>query len=274
MMKKTIFVSVVGFALVCLIGYGTIASIIGTAGNDIRDGIGNMMPIEFELKRAKQLLKDLTPEIRDNMVTLARAEIKVREMDEKIGNAQERLAKSESHILRLTTDLESLDVKFIYASRSYTRDQVKTDLASRFQRHTVSEVTLTSWQKQRDARNASLAAARRKFAATIDARRSLEVEVELLEAKWMAIKADVAGSQYAIDDSRLGKVKELVRSLNNRIKVEENLIAVEGDAMGEIPLDDSEAVLESDIVADVRSHFNSSGSTSTAQIIPVSITKD
>ena len=271
-MKKTIFLSVVGLVFLVL-GVGTtVWSYISVAGNEISQEFGNMMPIEFEIKRAKQLLNDLTPEIRNNMGTLARAELKVKEMDEKIGNAEERLAKSESHILRLTTDLEGIDAHFIYASRSYTRDQVKTDLASRFQRHTVSEVTLTSWKKQRDARNAALAAARRKFAATIETRRSLETEVELLEAKWAEVQASQAENKYAIDESRLGKVKELVHNLNNRIKIEENMIAVEGDAMGEIPLDDSEAVLESDIVADVRSHFNNT-SGSTAQIIPVS-TKD
>lgn len=265
MIKKTIVISAAVLLLVGLIGGTTIWSYVSTAGTEIGEKFDNMIPVEFELKRARQLLADLTPEIKQNMHTLARAEMKVKEMDEKIGNADERLAKSESHILRLTSDLESANTQFMYASKSYTREQVKTDLASRFQRHTVSEATLASWQTQRDARNSSLSAARRRFKATLDAKRELETQVELLEAKWAEVQAQKTESKYQIDDTQLGAVKELVNRLDSRIKVEESLIAVEGDSMGEIQLDNDETVTDTDIVTDVRAHFNRAKST--AQIV-------
>ena len=270
MIKKTIVIGVAVVLLVGLIGGTTIWSYISTAGTEISDKFDDMMPVEFELKRARQLLADLTPEIKSNMHTIARAEMKVKEMDEKIGSAEERLAKSESHILRLTSDLESANSQFIYASKTYSRDQVKTDLASRFQRHTVSEATLASWKTQRNARNTALTAARNRFKATLDAKRELETQVELLEAKWAEVQAQKAESKYQIDDTQLGAVKELVNRLDSRIKVEQNLIAVEGDAMGEIPLDDDESVTESDIVTDVRAHFNktSDSDSSTADVDP------
>lgn len=252
-LSRTVLLVGAGVILVGLIGGGTIWSYIKTAGNEVGESIDNAMPVDFELKRARTLLRDLKPEIKANMMTLAKAEAAVAEMNEKIGDAEGKLDKSQTDMLRLTSDLESANGTFMYASRSYTRDEVKSDLENRFKRHTLSESTLDSWIKQREAREKSLSAARRKFNATLTAKRELETAVELLAAKWAEIQATKTESNYQIDDGQLGRVKKLVQRLESRIKVEESLVSIESANLGEIPLE--ETVVSENIAADVRAHF-------------------
>ena len=78
--------------------------------------------------------------------------------DRQDGEPHER---AEADLLRLKTDLEQGKDKlvFTYAGRKYTKDQVKTDLANRFQRFKTDEATLESMRKIHLARQNSVEAA-------------------------------------------------------------------------------------------------------------------
>ena len=66
------------------------------------------------------------------------------------------------------------------------------------------------------------------------------------------IAAAKAGSQYEFDDSRLGRVKELVADLRNRLEVDANLVQAESRLHDEIPLDRADP---EDIVDQVTAYF-------------------
>ena len=85
-------------------------------------------------------------------------------------------------------------------------------------------------------------------------KRQLQVEVENLEARLQMIEAAKATSQYQFDDSRLGRVKELVADLQTRLDVADNLVKAETRIHDEIPLDE---VVPENIVEQVTSYFES-----------------
>lgn len=252
MIKK----AVISAAAVLLIGgffFGRdLLSYATTSAGWIRDSVKEQVPIEFEIERARKMVQDLVPDIRKNFRIIAKEEVEIARLNRQIDSAQQRLAAEKSNILRLKTDLESDQPTFQYASRTYSRDQVKTDLSRRFERYKTNEATLASLEEMRLAREGSLDAARQKLEAMLAAKRQLEVEVENLEAKLKMFEAAQATSEYAFDDSRLSRVKELIGDLHKRLEVAQKMVDSEGQFHGEIPL--SEPVPD-EIIDQVTEYF-------------------
>ena len=242
-----------GVALVGLVLVGRDAfSYLRTSAGYLTDAASEAVPIEFQIDRARGMVQDLVPEVRKNMHIIAKEEVEVQRLDEQIAASQTRLGKEKEQLLRLKGDAATGKSTFQYAGRSYTIGEVRTDMANRFDRFKTGEATLASLTEIRNARQKSLAAARQKLEAMLASKRQLQVEVENLEARLQMIAAAKATSDYQFDDSRLGRVKELVSNLRNRLEVAERLVNAEVYYHDEIPLDKT---TPENIVEQVTEHF-------------------
>jgi chromosome segregation ATPase len=256
MIKKMLIVGG-GAALLGLVFVGRDAmSYLRTSAGYVSDAVKETVPIEFQVDRARGMIQDLVPEVKKNMHVIAKEEVEVQRLDEQIADTRTRLAKEKEQLLRLKTDLASGKHEFNYAGRIYTASEVKTDLASRFDRYKTGEATLASLVEIRGARQKSLAAARQKLEGMLASKRQLQVEVENLEARLQMIAAAKSTSNYQFDDSRLGHVKELVSNLRNRLEVTEKLVNAEVYYHDEIPLDKT---VPENIVEEVSKHFAPTG---------------
>ena len=227
-------------------------SYLRTSVGYVTDAASESVPIEFQVDRARGMIQDLVPEVRKNMHVIAKEEVEVARLEEQIAECRSRLEKEKEQLLRLNTDLATGKDTFVYASRSYTEDEVRADLAGRFERYKTGEATLTSFSEIRNAREKSLKAARQKLEGMLASKRQLQVEVENLEARLQMIAAAKATSEFQFDDSRLGRVKELVTNLRSRLEVAEKLVNAEVYYHDEIPLD---RATPADIVEQVAEHF-------------------
>ncbi len=227
-------------------------SYLRTSAGYVSDALAESVPIEFQVDRARGMIQDLVPEVRKNMHVIAKEEVEVQRLDEQIAQSRSRLAKEKEQLLRLKTDLCSGRPTFIYAGRDYTANEVRTDLAHRFERYKTGEATLASLVEIRGARQKSLEAARQKLEGMLASKRQLQVEIENLEARCQMIAAAKATSNYQFDDSRLGRVKELVAGLRTRLEVSEKLVNAEVYYHDEIPVDKA---TPENIVEQVTEHF-------------------
>ena len=184
------------------------------------------------------MINDLDPEIRKNLQLIAKEEVNVKQLEERISKMEVRVREQKEDILRLKTDLEQGKDKpvFTYAGRKYSPDQVKTDLTNRFQRFRTDEATLESMRKVYQARQTTAEAARQKLEGWLASKRQLQVEVENLDAKREMIAAAQSTNNYKFDDSQLGRVKELVSDLRTRLDVEDRVANAEDSFHDEIPL--------------------------------------
>jgi hypothetical protein len=246
-----------GAALLGLVFVGRDAmSYLRTSAGYVSDAVKETVPIEFQVDRARGMIQDLVPEVRKNMHVIAKEEVEVQRLDEQIADTRARLAKEKEQQLRLAGDLDSAKSELAYGGRIYTVSEVKTDLASRLERYKIGEATLDSLVKIREARQKSLAAARTRLEGMLASKRHLQVEVEDLEARLQKIAAARSTSNYQFDDSRLGRVKELVAGLRNRLEVTERLVNAEATFHDEIPLDKP---TPDNIAEQVRKHFAPKG---------------
>ena len=206
MIKKLVFVVVLGaVAAVFFLGRDAV-SYIRTSVGWMKDSVKSSVPVQFEIERARRMIKDLEPEVRKNVQAIAKEEVEVEKLQKQIVDTEARLAKEKEEILKLHADAMSGKESFTYGGRTYTAGQVKTDLAARWLRYKTSDATLVSWKDTLAARQKSLEGAQKKLKGTLDARRQLLVEVENLQARLQMVAAAQTTSNHNFDDSHLSRV--------------------------------------------------------------------
>jgi chromosome segregation ATPase len=255
MVKKGILIGAGVLVLLGLLFGRDALSYVKTAGNWVHEGVRDSVPVEFEISRAHDMIKGLTPEIHKNMHLIAREEVDVKNLSEQLATAEAQLAKNRSDIERLNADLQRGDSTFVYAGKSYSQEQVETDLTRRFEQFKVKEATLTKLRQVVAARERGLQAAREKLAAMRAAKGQLEVDVANLEARLEMVKVAQSTSEFNFDDSRLSRTKDLVKDIGARIDVAEKLVNAETTYAGEINLEEEPA---SNISEQVTRYFEAS----------------
>ena len=256
MIKKALLV-VGGLGLTTLVLFGRDAwSYASTTYSRLTSTVTESVPVEFQIDRAKQMVRDLEPEIRRSMHVIAKEEVALEQLNSQIDTNQTKTEKDKGDILRLQADLGKNRDVYRYASRAYTNDEVKQDLARRFNRFKVADDTLESMKQMRDARSKNLDAAQQKLSAMINARRKLDVDIQNLEAKRKLVEVAQASSEYVFDDSQLARCKELIGDIRTRLDVAAKLANADVNIEAEIPLDEA---TPSDITDQVADYFKLNG---------------
>jgi hypothetical protein len=256
MIKKALF-AVVALGLTTVVLFGRdAASYVGTTYHRLTSSVKESVPIEFQIDRARGMVRDLAPEIRRSMHVIAKEEVALEQLNAQIQGSEQKADKDKSEILRLQSDLGQNKGVYQYASRTYTSEQVKQDLARRFSRFKVTDETLANLKGMRDARERNLDAAQQKLAAMINARRKLEVDVQNLEAKSKLVEVAQASSDYVFDDSQLARAKELITDIRTQLDVAAKLANADVNIEVEIPLDETSP---SDITDQVAEYFSLGG---------------
>ncbi|MGE0607311.1 MAG: hypothetical protein AB7O62_09475 [Pirellulales bacterium] len=252
MLKKGIIGATVAVALATFFFGRDAWSYVSTSAGWVKSSVRGSVPIEFEIERARKMVKDLVPDIRANMHVIAKEEVEIARLDRQIADGEGKLAKDRDGLMRLRDDLASAKQEFRYAGRCYTAEQVKVDLANRFERFKTCEATVASLKEIHTARQRSLEAARQKLEGMLAAKRKLEVDVENLEARMKMVEAAQTTAEYNFDDSRLSRAKELIGDLRTRLDVAEKMVNSENAFHDEIPLD---SAAPDHIVDEVTQYF-------------------
>lgn len=234
----------------------------------MRQSAGDAMPIEWELKRARQMVTDLKPEIEKAAKQIAIEKVQVARLEKQLHDGQERLAKSQTDIERLSDDLDAKNVAYSYGGRTYTSAQVTTDLSQRFKRHKTCAATNEKLSQILDARRASLASANERLDAMLGSRRQIEVEVENLQARLASLRVSQTASELAIDDSQLSQTRGLLDDIAARIEVEEETMNVDAEYFGGINLDEPSS---DDLMGEIASYFGGEATEHTESLVSIQL---
>jgi hypothetical protein len=244
-----------GLGLMLVVGllFGTSASsYVSTAYSRLTNSVEESVPVEFQIDRAREMVRALEPEIRSAMHVIAKEEVALEQLNKQVAGTEQQAEKDKREIMRLQSDLGQGKEVYRYASRTYTEGEVKEDLARRFNRFKVSDDTLASMKQMRDARAKNLDAAQQKLAAMINARRKLDIDIQNLEAKRKLVEVAQASSEYVFDDSQLARAKELISDIRTRLDVAAKLANADVNVETEIPLDEA---APADITEQVAEYF-------------------
>jgi DNA repair exonuclease SbcCD ATPase subunit len=240
-----------GLAGGLLFGRDAVSYVRSTA-KSLRTAVKDSVPIEFELKRASDLLDEIIPEMHANIRLIAQEEVEVAALKAEITKNQQSLEDERTKIKTLRTSLEKPQVSYAFGGRQYSREDVKTDLAARFERVKESELVLTSKERLLDSREKSLQAAMQLLDKTKTQKRLLEDKIQTLTAQYRLVKASAAGSRIQVDNSKLAQTEKLIDQIQKRLDVAERVLAHESRFVEAIPVD---TVVEADLVAQVDDYL-------------------
>jgi chromosome segregation ATPase len=253
-MAKKVLIGAAAAAVLSTLVFGRDAlSYVKTFGCSARDAIKAEVPLEFEIQRARDMVGNLVPDIRKCMHVIAEEEVNVEHLSKDIARAETDLGKQKDEILALRRHVDHGQA-YQYASRTYSPNEVKRDLACRFERYKTAEATVASKRQILAAREKSVDAAREKLDGMLASKRDLEVQIENLDARLKTVQAAQTASSVVLDDSQLARAKKLIGDLNKQLDVAQKMLDADGKFTGLIPVDTSAQVPE-DLPSQIDEYF-------------------
>lgn len=230
-------------------------SYVKTVGQEIRQTVKSQVPLDFEVRRAQQVVEDLVPEIRKAMHVIAEQQVEVEALEQAVSRRDVGLKQQKEAILALRGNLAEGETQFVIAGKSYSQQQVEKDLENRFRRFRLAEETLAHEQQILTARKAALQSNEEQLATLISTKRELEAELAQLDARMRAVQAAEAVTKGTpLDDRPLNRAKSLIAELNKQLDVKERLLEAGYPGAGMIPIE-QEMNPKLDISQEVDNYF-------------------
>ena len=256
-MLKFVKWTVIGTAAVVGAGYlffgSHVGSYIGTATDQIRRGISDSIPIEFELKRAATLVREIEPQLHDAKREVAQAEVdleNVRDEVERLGHDVEIGEKKLRTVSAAMTGEQAA-----YQLASYDRTRVELDLERTFDAYRNNVALLKGKRGLIERQERAVAAARARLDAVRNEKARLEDMIAALTTQKRLVDAQAASSaSLEIDDSALGRAREVLEDIKNRLDVAQRMLEDEVFAA-----DLGEGLSNRDITAEIQAFFETEG---------------
>jgi chromosome segregation ATPase len=256
MILRYIKYSLVGAAGLLLVGgflFGSdVFSYIRSSARSVQTAVKDAVPMEFELKRARDLLDDIIPEMHANVRLIAQEEVEVNTLKDEIARHTLAIADEKVRVQKLRDALAVQQVSYTFAGREFSRDQLAEDLSRRFEQFKEAQVVLTGKQRLLTTREKSLQAAMTMLEKTKSQKARLEDKIASLESQWRLIRAASAGSRIQMDNSKLAQTEKLIADIKKRLDVSERILAHEAQFVEQIPVD---AISEKDLLQQVDDYF-------------------
>lgn len=254
-MIKKVAIGSLALAAVGTVVFGRDAlSYLCTGVQTVRETVRGEVPVEFEIERARREVEQLVPAIRKSMHLIAKEQVECEHLSEAIARREAELEGQEEAILSLSAHLKSGERSFVVAGRRYNDQEVQRDLAERFNRYKVAQEALEADRGTLAAREQALQAHRDSLEKMLSQRKSLEVELDRLQARLRTIEARKTVSDLAIDESQLARCKALIRQIDGKLDVEEKLLDADANFAGLIPVEE-QPVVPADLIEQVDSYF-------------------
>lgn len=237
--------------------FGGAKSYLWLAYDKTAEFVNELEGTEMKIERMESMIKHLDPAIADATRKVAREEVEVEMLSERVGELTGKLDKSKADIQRLTADLESGNATFVYAGKSYDQAEVKRDLERRFELHKSQQETADRLTELKETRGKAVGVARQTLEDMKAQKEQFKAVVATLRSRVEQLRLKEQQSQgIEIDNSLFSEIKSLEKDIDTRIRVGEKLVAGQADTtVGEIVLDQPEA--QSDILDRVTKYFGS-----------------
>ena len=258
MITKVVKRSIIGLVVLGAAGGfllgGDMLSYVSSTGDAIRTGVKDAIPVEFELRRARDLVEEILPEMHANQKLIVQEEIEVIALQEDIDNSEVSLLAEKTRIDKLRNTLASQFASYEFGRHTYSRTELVDDLNRRFEQYKQAKLVLDGKKALLATREKSLSAARQHLDSIRSRKKMLEIKIEGLEGQYRLVQASAAGSGIELDDSKLAQSEKLLKEIKKRLDVAERMLAFEGQFIQ--PLDfDEPVVSETDLIESLDDYF-------------------
>lgn len=268
MIGKMLKVGVLGTAAALVVGgtvFGTeLGSYLRSSTRCVTSAVKDNVPVEFELRRARDLLDDIIPEMHASIRSIAEQEVEIASLRAEITDSEKAVAEAKGKVAKVRECLATPGNSFSIGQIIYSRDELKDDLARRFERTKEAELALAGKKRLLSNREKSLQAALQVFERTRGQRAQLENQIAALESQHKLVQMASVGSGVQIDHSKLAQTERLIADIKKQLDVAERVLAHKAKFVDSIPVDS--VVNEKELLTEVDAYLNpEQGATQQAQ---------
>ena len=233
--------------------FGTdLVSYVRSGARSIRTSVKDSVSIDFELRRARDLLDEIIPEMHANIRLIAKEEVELANLHQEVDQAAAAMVEGEAAVRKLTALLATDRADFTLGRRRYDREAVKGELSRRFERHKEAEMVLAGKRRLLTAREKSLHGAMELLEKARARKAVLADRIESLAGQYRLVQAASVGSNVHVDNSKLAQTEKLIQRIKSRLDVAERVLAHEGRFVEPMAVD---VVDEKELVAQVNEYF-------------------
>ena len=111
---------------------------------------------------------------------------------------------------------------------AYTEDEVKADLARRYDAYNNSKTILEAKESTIKAKQSEIVAFRKQLETMMAQKKALTIKLDEIQAKMHQIEATQAANEFQIDGSALSRAKQTVNELEKKLEVMSRTAEMEG----------------------------------------------
>jgi predicted nucleic acid-binding Zn-ribbon protein len=236
--------------------FGTdLGSYVRSSYHEVRASVKDNIPIEFELRRARDLLDGVGPELHQNIRLVAEQEVEIANLKTDLKDGQANLAAEKQRIEKLRNCLATEQTSFEFGGLEITRTQLTQDLSRQFTHFKEAETAMVAKQDLLTNRERSLTAAMDAMETAKAQKATLEAQIEGLEAQYRLVQSASKGTDVQMDHSKLAQAQKVVGDIRKQLAVAEHVLAHEAKFTQDVPID---TVNEKDLLTQVDEHFGNS----------------
>jgi len=243
-------------------------SYMSSVATSVRESVADQIPVEIELKRADNLIRQIDPQINKCKLDLARAEVDLSSLQDsvqhldKVVTAEERKLKLGASLLREDTP-DGVRLAADYGARR----RVSADLGRTKDSYVNNLAILKSKRSLIDRQARAVDAAKERLNAVRYERGALEDQVRALKTQQMQVAAMTAASdRFDLDSTALSQAKEVISGVRKRLDVAQRMLENDMAFAGE-PVDGTE---DRNVIKEIDELFASSGGATAVRIeLPV-----
>lgn len=213
---------------VLLLGPGFF-SYVRTSARSVQDSVQESVPIEFELRRARDLIESILPELQAQVRMIAQEEVEIAALQADVVASKKRLQVEQKQLTQLRDQMRTTTVSVSFGERDWTRSQLTEQLARRFDRYKTGELAVASKERLLEKRNESLAAALSSLDSMRHRKAEMEQKVESLAAQSRLVEASKFQSGVRVQGSDLSEADQLLKQIETRLAVAERVLDHEQD---------------------------------------------
>ena len=265
MITKWIKKGLIGAAAVLIGGtllFGKdLSSYIRSSAKITQERVKDAVPLEFELRRAQDLLEEILPEIHANIQLIAKEEVEIASLKKEIQDSETTIRQQKDRVTKLRDALEKEQTSYTFGGRTFSRQEVADELAIQFENFREAEMVLAGKNKLYATREQSLKAAVQLLEKTKSQNQLLAAKIEGLEGRHRLQKAAAIGTGIRVDNSKLTQTEKLIEQIKKRLDVADRVMAHESKFIQTIPIDQ---VSEEQLISQVNDYFGRHNETETA----------
>jgi len=248
-------------------------SYVGTMASSVRESVTGQIPVEFELKRAESLIRQIDPQIDTCKRDLARSEVELDELYQSVTRL-EQVVQNEEKKLKVGARLLSGDGQgsIELAVDNGARRRVSADLQRTKDSYVNNAAILKAKRALIDRQARAVDAAKQRLIAVRTEREALEDQVRSLKTQQQQVEALAASStRFDLDSTALSQAKEVIAAVRKRLDIAQRMLENDMVFQGEDP--HLVAVEERNVLKEIDELFATNGADATARSIEIEAPK-